>query len=65
MNAQTDTALLEDDQESAATEPEQKSTTIKDDADEQNATKTALDVSFLALDGSPIPKMGVAVCWEG
>ena len=65
MNAQTDTALLEDDQESAATEPEQKSTTIKDDADEQNATKIALDVSFLALDGSPIPKMGVAVCWEG
>ena len=65
MNAQTDTALLEDDQESAATEPEQKSTTIKDDADEQNATKIALDVSFLALDGSPIAKMGIAVRWEG
>ena len=65
MNAQTDTALLEDDQESAATEPEQKSTTTKDDADEQSATKTALDVNFLALDGSPIAKMGVAVCWEG
>ena len=47
MNAQTDTALLEDDQESAATEPEQKSTTIKDDADEQNATKTALNVILL------------------
>jgi muramidase (phage lysozyme) len=65
MNAQTDTALLEDDQESAATESEQKSTTTKDDADEQSATKTALDVNFLALDGSPIAKMGVAVFWEG
>lgn len=65
MNAQTDTALLEDDQESAATESEQKSTTTKDDADEQSATKKALDVNFLALDGSPIAKMGVAVCWEG
>ena len=48
MNAQTDTALLEDDQESAATDPEQKSTTTKDDADEQNVTKTALDVNFLS-----------------
>ena len=65
MNEQTDTALLDDDQESAATEPEQKSTTTKDDADEQNATKPALDVNFIALDGSPIAKMGVAVRWEG
>ena len=65
MNAQTDTALLENDQESAATEPEQKGTTTKDDANEQKATKPALDVNFLALDGSPIAKMGVAVRWEG
>lgn len=65
MNAQTDTALLEKDQESAVTEREQKSTTTKDDADEQNATKPALEVNFLALDGSPIAKMGVAVRWEG
>lgn len=65
MNAQTDTALLDDDEEFSATEPEQKSSTTKDDADEQNATKPALDVNFLALDGSPIAKMGVAVRWEG
>ncbi|MBS1130547.1 MAG: hypothetical protein H6R16_1549 [Proteobacteria bacterium] len=65
MNAQTDTALLEDDQESAATETEQKSNATKDDADKQNGTTPALDVSFLALDGSPIAKMGIAVRWEG
>lgn len=65
MNGQTDTALLEADQESAATEPEQKSSTTKDDADKQNATTPAFDVNFLALGGSPIAKMGVAVRWQG
>lgn len=65
MNAQTDTALLETDQESAATEPEQKSTTANGDADEQGTTNPTLDVNFLALDGSPIAKMGVAIRWQG
>jgi len=65
MNAQTDTALLETDQESAATEPEQKSITTNGNADEQDATNPSLDVNFLALDGTPIAKMGVAIRWQG
>ena len=65
MNAQTDTAMLEADQESAATEAEEKSTTTNADADEQSTTKPALDINFLALDGSPIAKMGVAIRWQG
>lgn len=65
MNAQTDTALLEEDQESATIEPDQESTATKDDADEQSATNPSLDVNFLVLDGSSIAKMGVAIRWEG
>ncbi|MCG2577543.1 hypothetical protein LZ012_11105 [Dechloromonas sp. XY25] len=61
MNAQTDTALLE----SGATQEEGKSSTTDGSADEQNATKPTLDINFLALDGSPIAKMGVAVRWQG
>lgn len=65
MNAQTDTALLEEDQTSTETEPEQTDTTTKDDAREQKAAESALDINFIAFDGSPIAKMGVAVRWQG
>lgn len=65
MNAQTDTALLEEDRASTETEPEQTSTTTTDDAREKKAAEPALGINFIALDGSPIAKMGVAVRWQG
>jgi len=65
MNVQTDTALLEEDQESAETKQEQQRATTKSDTSEQSSAKPALDINFLALDGSPIGKMGVAIRWQG
>lgn len=65
MNTLTDTALLDDGRPSAESEPEQKIATIDEDSGEQSVAKPALDINFLALDGSPIAKMGVAVRWEG
>lgn len=65
MNTLTDTALLDDDRSSAETEPDQKIATTDENVGELSAAKPALDINFLALDGSPIAKMGVAVRWQG
>ncbi|KXB31816.1 hypothetical protein AT959_05585 [Dechloromonas denitrificans] len=65
MNAQTDAALLEDDQASAETVEEQDGPPSEDATSEKNANPPTLDINFLALDGSPIAKMGVAIRWEG
>lgn len=65
MNAQTDAALLEEDQASAKTEREQDSLPSEDATSAKNARQPTLDINFLALDGSPISKMGVAVRWQG
>lgn len=65
MNAQTDAALLEDDQASAETVEEQDGPPSEDATSEKNANPPTLDINFLALDGSPIVKMGVAIRWEG
>ena len=65
MNTLTDAALINDEQPSAEPVPEQINATTKDEACEQRAAKPALDINFLALDGSPIAKMGVAVRWTG
>lgn len=64
MNAQTDAALLEEDQASAQTEQDQDSSPSEDTASAKNANQPTLDINFLALDGSPISKMGVAVRWK-
>lgn len=65
MNAQTDAALLEENQASAKTEREQDSLQSEDATSAKNARQPTLDINFLALDGSPISKMGVAVRWQG
>jgi muramidase (phage lysozyme) len=65
MNAQTDAALLESAQASAETEREQVSPPSSEAASDKNATTPTFDINFLALDGSPISKMGVAVRWPG
>lgn len=65
MNTLTDTALLDDDRPSAESDRDQKNTTTDENAGELSAAKPALDINFLALDGSPIAKMGVAVRWQG
>ncbi len=64
MNAQTDAALLEEDQASAQTEQDQDSSPSEDTTSAKNANQPTLDINFLALDGSPISKMGVAVRWK-
>lgn len=63
MNAQTDAALLEDDQASAEAGRDGHSSESEDAASAKNANQPMLDINFLALDGSPISKMGVAVRW--
>lgn len=65
MNAQTDAALLENDQATAETELDQDSSLSEDAASAKDTDKPTLDINFLALDGSFIPKMGVAVRWKG
>lgn len=65
MNAQTDAALLEDDRTSTETELDQDSASYEDTASAKNAKQPTLDINFLALDGSPISKMCVAVRWKG
>lgn len=62
MNAHTDTALLDDDQTTGENDPEQDA---EDPTSTQSAKQPTLDINFLALDGSPISKMGVAVRWQG
>ena len=65
MNASTDTALL--DKSSTSDEDEQGKETPppEDESGEQTTAKPKLEIDFLALDGEPIAKMGVAVRWSG
>lgn len=64
MNAQTDAALLEDNVANTEIELDQESSFLEDTASAKNAKQPTLDINFLALDGSPISKMGVAVRWK-
>ena len=64
MNAHTDAALLEENQASAETEQNQDSSPSEDTTSAKNVNQPTLDINFLALDGSPISKMGVAVRWK-
>lgn len=65
MNAQNDAVLLEDDKPTAETVQEQDSPSSEGASDTNSASQPTLDINFLALDGSPIEKMGVAVRWQG
>ena len=64
MNAQTDAALLEEETAITETQSEQENPLSEGATNVNSVNQPKLDINFLALDGSPISKMGVAVRWK-
>jgi muramidase (phage lysozyme) len=62
MNTLTDTPAIDD---TLSINELSEENDPKVDGAESQDSKPALDINFLALDGSPIAKMGVAVRWQG
>jgi hypothetical protein len=63
MNALTDSAL-QGASETAADDTLEQSAPANDEENGERAIQPKLDIGFLALDGQPIAKMGVAIRWK-